>query len=213
MLSRAYDGLFRRYAGAVPVAYLRALAQRESGFRADLVMPGGSGAARGLMQVVGVLRQDYNERHGTSYTPDDLLDPEVSVKICAWLLNFIVKQYATNFPLVENMRPDWSNPEYVRLVTAGWNAGYSRGGGVQRVVRYLVEHDLPVTHANVFRYAGAAGAVRWLQLDERRRWQASVADLYQAQPDRAAGTGDLGGIVTLALVGVVGYGLYTLATR
>lgn len=207
MLPRAYDALFARYAGAVPVPYLRALAQRESGMRADLVMPGGSGSARGLMQVVGVLRSDYNDRHGTTYTPDDLLDPAVSVKICAWLLNQIVKQYAKNFPNVAAMQPNWGSRDYVALVTAGWNAGYSRGGGVQRVVAYLVAHGIPVTHASVFRYAAQAGAVRWLQMDERRRWQQSVAALYLEQPDRS------GGLISMLLSGFILWGGYVALSR
>jgi len=40
-LSTQYDSMFRTHAGRVPVAYLRALAQRESGLRPDVVMPGG----------------------------------------------------------------------------------------------------------------------------------------------------------------------------
>jgi len=37
------------------------------------------GPAWGLLQVIEVVRTDYNERHGTSYRRADLLDPVVNV--------------------------------------------------------------------------------------------------------------------------------------
>jgi len=202
-LTTQYDSIFRRFAGRLPVAYLRALAQRESGLRPDLAMAGSSSAARGLLQVVGVVREDYNKRHGTSYTADDLLDPSTNVMIAAELLNRIVSFYGKHAD--PNLQENWRNPEFVKLHTAGWNAGYSEGGGVQKVARYLAERGIPVTHDNVFRYAADAGAVVYLQRPERQVWQRSVADLYYLQPDRF----DVGhGILTVALAVLIGWGTY-----
>lgn len=204
-LTTQYDPIFRRYAGRLPVAYLRALALRESGLRPDLVMPGGAGAARGILQVVGVVRDDYNQRHGTSYTPDDLLDSDVNVKIAADLINRIVT-YLGKHPS-QNLREDWRNPEFVKLLTAGWNAGFSEAAGVGKVASYLEGRGIPVTHDSVYEHAAAAGGVIYLQKPERRAWQRTVADLYYLQPDRF----DVGsGIVTLLLVALAGWGAYRL---
>lgn len=205
-LTTKFDPLFRRYQGRLPVAFLRALAQRESGMN-----PGSSSAspqaARGLMQITGVARTSYNEANGTSYTPDDMLDPEVSVRIGANLLGRIAGYYAKS--AAPNMREDWSNPEFVKLLVAGWNAGYSQGGGVQRVASYLEQRGIPVTHDNVFKHAAAAGAVSYLQDPKRQAWQRSVADLFYAQPDWRDGAG--AGILPLLLLGFMAWGAFRIS--
>lgn len=204
-LTTEYDPIFSRYAGRVPVAYLRALAMRESSLRPDLVMPGGSGAARGLLQVVGVVRTDYNARYGTSYTADDLLNPDVNVKLAANTINTIVSAFEKHPS--PNMKPDWGNREYVKLVTAGWNAGYSEGGGLGKVASYLEARRIPVTHDSVVANAAAAGAASYLSQADRAAWHRSVADLYFAQPDRPMGAWKW------LLAAVAAYGAYRLISR
>lgn len=187
-LSTEYDPIFRRYAGRLPVAFLRALSYRESGQRPDLVMPGGAGAARGLLQVVGVVREDFNRRHGTSYGPDDLLDPEINVRMAAEVLNSIDLAYQKHPS--KNMKESWGNPEFVKLLTAGWNSGYSESAGVGRVASYLEQRGIPVTHDAVFENAAAAGGTRYLQDGDKQAWQRTVASLYYSQPDWSnVGTG------------------------
>lgn len=159
------------------MAYLRALVKRESSFNpADT-----SGPAWGLMQITETVRS------GTGYSRSQLLDPEVNVKLGADLLNRISTAYAKH--PAKNMKPDWSNPEFVKLVTAGWNSGYSEGGGVGKVARYLHARGIPVTHDNVFQYAGAAGATKHLQNPAKQLWQRSVSDLYFTQPDSSSSAG------------------------
>lgn len=204
-LPTTFDPLFARYAGNIPVAFLRALAQRESGMNPAAANAGSLNAARGLMQVIGVARESFNQRHGTHYTPQDLLNPEVSIRIGADLLQRIVGYYQDWAADAPNLREDWSNPEFVKLVVAGWNAGYSRGGGVQKVVAYLKSRGIPVTHDAVYQHAAAAGAVQYLQLPARAAWQRSVADLFYAQPDWRGGSS----FTTLLLVGFIGWGLYS----
>ncbi len=204
-LTTQYDPIFERHRGRLPVAYLRALAQRESGLRPELAMPGGAGAARGILQVVGVVREDFNKRNGTSYTAEDLLNPDVNVKIAADLLNRIIGYYRAHPS--KNLKEDWRNPEFVKLLTAGWNAGFSEAAGVGKVASYLEAAGIPVTHDSVFANAAAAGGVTYLQRDERRAWQRSVAELYYQQPDRF----DTGaGIVTVVLVALAGWGAYRI---
>jgi hypothetical protein len=205
-LTTQFDPIFKKYAGKIPVAYLRALGYRESGLRADAANAGGPNAARGLLQVVGVLREDYNRRHGTNYVSNDLLDPDLNVKIAADLLNLIVVAYGKHPS--KNLQVDWHNPEFVKLLTAGWNAGFSEAAGVGKVARYLEQRSELVTHDNVFANAAAAGGVVYLQRPDRANWHRSVADLYYLQPDRfdtAMGFG------TVLLAGFVVWGVYKLS--
>ncbi len=177
-LSREFDPFFERYRGSIPIEYLRALAKRESGMR-----PGErSGPAWGLMQIVEVVRSDFNEAHGTKYTRRDLLDPAVSVAMCCWVLRFIIESYGRNHPNVPNLRADWGNPRFVELLTFGWNAGFSEKAGVGKVVGYLEglgarDIDLDQVHD----HARLAGASRHLSNDRKVRWCKSVVELYQRE--------------------------------
>jgi hypothetical protein len=208
-LPNTYDSLFAKYAGRLPVSYLRALSQRESGLNPNAANPGGADAAKGLLQVVGVLRNDYNRVHGTSYTSADLMDPDINVKIAAWLINLIVSQYQKHPD--RNMKEHWANPEFVKLVTAGWNAGFSEAGGVGKVARYLEQQGKPVTLANVSAAAPVAGGSKWLAMPARVQWHESVSKLYFEQPDwgkRAAGAG-----LIMLIVGAIGALIYFRSRR
>jgi soluble lytic murein transglycosylase-like protein len=176
-LPDTYDALFRRHAGAVPVAYLRALAKRESNLNPNAA----NTAAVGLLQITSIARVDHNQRAGTSYSRANLYDPEINVEIGAGLLNRIVRAYAKH-PSA-NLRTDWSNPEFVKLLTAGWNSGYSEGGGVGKVASYLEARGLEVTHDSVFEHSAAAGATSHLRNSHKQSWQRGVASLYFQQPD------------------------------
>jgi soluble lytic murein transglycosylase-like protein len=177
MLSNKWDSLFSKYADQLPVAFMRALSQRESRMNPNE----SDWPAYGLMQVVPVVRESYNKRHGTNFVHDDLLNPDLNVKMAAGLLNRIIVAY--NKHPDTNMKMNWANPEFVKLLVAGWNSGYSERGGVGRVAKYLEARNIPVTHDNVFAYASAAGATRHLQNPRKQTWQRSVVDLYYKQPD------------------------------
>lgn len=198
-LSRAYDPIFRRHAGSIPVNYLRALAKRESNLNPrEAIDP-----AWGLMQVVPQVRISYNQRHGTSYSQAQLLEPETNVKIATELLRRIVRQYGKH--PAKNLKENWHNPEFVKLVTAGWNSGYSEAAGVGRVASYLESRGIPVTHDAVFEHAAAAGGTRHLQNRTKYAWQRSVADLFYAEG--GPGTGVL---LPLALTLVGAWAIYKL---
>jgi soluble lytic murein transglycosylase-like protein len=204
-LPTTFDSLFRKYGGRIPVPLLRALAKRES----DLNPKSGGGSYWGLLQVgyKNVL-PSYNERRGTNYSPDDLFDPEINVKIAADLLNRIT--VAMDKHPSPNMKWDPSNPESVKLLLAGWNSGYSEAAGLGKVASYLEAHGIPVTHENVFKYARTAGATKYLQreeYDQKRRWQAGVASLYFSQPDTAT-KHSTGNILVATLLLAIGYALY-----
>jgi hypothetical protein len=174
-LPTTYDSIINQHRGRIPRNLLRALAKKESSFNPMAV----TGSYVGLWQIGPSVREGYNARYGTSYRTADLFDPAVNAQIVSDFLSRIVASYGKHPS--PNLQEDWRNPEFVKLVIAGHNSGYSEGGGVGRVARYLEEHGLPVTHDTVFQYADAAGATTHLQNDDKRRWQAGVVDLYFAE--------------------------------
>lgn len=177
-LPRRFDPVFERHRGDIPLEYLRALAMRESGMNPS----SHEGPARGLLQIIEVVRTDFNQRHRTRYTRAQLLDPDINVRIATWLLRFIVDGYRRNHACVRNLRSDWDNPRFVALVTFGWTAGASEKGGVGLVAGYLKkkgarEIDLDLIHE----HARAAGASKHLSNPAKVRWSRSVVALYQRE--------------------------------
>ena len=182
-ISRRFDPIFERHRGSIPLAYLRALAWRESAMNAKEA----SGPAWGLMQVVEAVRLDYNRANRTSYTRVDLLDPEINVAIATSLLRRIIASYGKNHPLVPNLQEDWSNRPFVELLTFGWNAGYSEAGGVGRVARHLEARGITdITIDLVRECAAAAGASKHLSRSDKVAWCKGVASLYRREWDRAS---------------------------
>lgn len=183
-LPRRLDPIFERHRGDIPIEYLRALAMRESG-----MTPSTRGRAGwGLFQIIEVVRSDFNRAHRTSYTRPQLLDPDVNTRIATWLLRFIIDSYHRHHPEVPNLRPDWTNPRFVELVTFGWNAGPSETGGVGRVVSYLVgkgarDIDLALVHD----HARTVGASKHLSDPAKVRWCRGVVALYLRERARTAG--------------------------
>lgn len=177
-LTRKFDKAFGVHGRGLPVPYLRALAARESGMRAK--------DPKGLINVVGVVREDFNERHGTTYRAEDLQDPVVSITIAADTLRRIIDGYARKHPDVANLREDWSNRHFVELLTFGWNAGFSEKAGVGRVARYLEDQGrTELTLGDVAKSAHDAGASHWLWAHPKKvAWTRSVADLYFAERER-----------------------------
>jgi hypothetical protein len=174
--------LFAAFGPTIPTAYLRALAAHESQLRPDAI----SGAARGLFAVVPIKLKDFNARHGTHFSLDDLMNPVVNVEVAAgFIRDAIVASYAKNHPDVPNLREDWTNPRFVELVTLGWNAGYSERGGVGRVVAFLELHGnhditLDLVQAN----ARAAGASSALSDPRRARFCRDVTATYTRERER-----------------------------
>ncbi|MFT3695715.1 MAG: transglycosylase SLT domain-containing protein [Kofleriaceae bacterium] len=175
---RRFDAVFDRYRGNIPLAYVRALVERESDGRPSVR----SGSAVGLMQIVPVVLTDYNKRHGTTYQSEQLVDPAINVAMGCEVLRIIVENYRKFHPRIPNFQTDWNNPRFVELLTFGWNAGFSEAGGVGRVARYLeqlgavdITLDLITAHARV------AGASKHLSNAAKVAWCKSVVALYQRE--------------------------------
>jgi hypothetical protein len=175
---RRFDAVFERYRGIIPLAYLRALVDRESNGRPDVR----AGSAVGLMQIVPVVLADYNKRHGTAYQSAQLVDPATNVAIGCELLRIIANSYRKNHPHVPNLQTDWNNPRFVELLTFGWNAGFSEAGGVGRVARYLERlGTVDITLDQITAHARVAGASKHLSNSAKVAWCKSVVALYMRE--------------------------------
>jgi len=183
-LPRTYDPIFAREGRGIPVSYLRALAAHESDLRPDVK----GRAAWGLLQVVEAVRRDYNQRHGTSYDREALLDPTTNVRIAVDTLDFIIESYRAHHNAA-NLTEDWQNPRFVELLTAGWNCGYSEEAGVGRVALLLESTNQPVTLDTVIATAKEAGATRYLSEPLRAQYARAVAATYQRERERDARDG------------------------
>jgi hypothetical protein len=131
------------------------------------------------MQIVPIVLDDYNARHGTPYKSEHLVDPSINVAIGCELLRIIIASYQKNHPRVRNLQAAWSNPRFVELLTFGWNAGFSEAGGVGRVARYLEQRGVAeLTIDLVSQSARAAGASKHLSSAAKVQWCKSVVALY-----------------------------------
>jgi hypothetical protein len=196
-LPKKFDEIFLREGKEIPVEYLRALSYSESrmnpkyelekGIDLDLKSypDGKKDSYWGLFQVgISNVLKDYNTRHKTSITPEQLFDPEINTKLAVDTLMRIMVSYESwgKQHGIQSLTPDWNNVEFVKLVTAGWNSGYSRSSGVQSVAKWLQENVLEVTHDNVFKYAGQVPkATKYLdgkQFEKKRDWHRKVVERY-----------------------------------
>jgi hypothetical protein len=227
-ITQKYDYLFAKYGGEIPVPFLRALAYSESGMKPDSELRKGfdpktrrytKGKRKGKYdRYWGLLQVDsyqdeldsFNRRHGTNFAREHLFDAETNIRIGLDKLHRILRAYKqwSRKHDISNLWPSWSNPEFVKLFTAGWNSGYSRSAGVQYMAAWLAKRDIPVTHDNVFKYGERAGASRFVTtaFDKKRKWQQGVARRYFRQARIkpkliSKGTG-AGGIILAAVIAI-----------
>ena len=206
MITAAWDSTIERYAGKVPLAFIRALIHGESGGNSQKENP--ASHAAGLLQITEIVRRDWNAAHPDSpVNRGDLFDPEINVRIGAALLNRIVQVYGHH----PTLRPDWSSRRYPELVALGWNAGYSDRGGVGLAVTELEAAGArpdDVTVDTVARVAaGLAQSSRFVARPERVAYAKAVADLYlgsKRAPVVASRGGGATGPVVVAMLGVFG---------
>jgi hypothetical protein len=183
-LTRRFDVLFARHGRGIPVAYLRALAQAESGMNPHDRL--------GLINVVPKALAGYNERHPEArISPDEMRDPAKNITVAADHLRVVIDSYRRNHPDVPNLVENWQNPHYVRLVTAGWNAGHSERAGVGRVVRFLkaqpaASRPTEITIDTVFEAAGRAQATKHLSNPRKLAYAKGVVAAFVRERERDA---------------------------
>lgn len=177
-MTRAFDKIFEEEGRGLPVPFLRALAYRESRNNPREA----KGPAWGLLQVgidkrAGNVLKSYNERHGESLHKVDMLDPRLNVRVAADLLSRIVELYKA-----EGLEADWTNGNWIGLLVAGWNAGYSRKVGVIHTIRFLKSRGIPITLSAVYKNTPEAAPktkagrafVKRMGQQKRRDWTRRV---------------------------------------
>lgn len=122
--------VFMDPAGRVPPAYMVALAKHESSFNPSIRHPGSN--AVGLYQITQKALDGYNERNSTHHTLVDMLDPMINAGIATDHLNFIMSQWAARHGT--RIRQDWNDPEWLALLTYGYNAGHN---GISLIVNAM----------------------------------------------------------------------------
>ena len=173
-----------RHGAGIPVAYLRALANAESGLRPDDPL--------GLINVVKVALADYNRRHPEAkIQAAQMRDPATNIKVAADTLHQIAESYERNHGDLPNLRTRWWNPRFTELLTFGWNGGYSERAGVGRVLRYLkarppAERPTAITIDTVFAAAAAANATRHLSNPRKLRYSKGVVASFLREFERDA---------------------------
>jgi hypothetical protein len=210
-IAHTYDAVFERHRGFIPLSFLRALAYSESGLRADSDMlkehPEAKSGAIGLFQTMGEVLNDWNLRHPSeTYTRDQLTDPEVATRVGVNLVERIAKSYTNNHPKTLTM--DWTDPRWVALLAAGFNAGYSEGGGLGHIVGLMEKEGISKDRVTVDTVQQMAAHLRDAAKDPKRYsgrfladpkrlayWK-TVANRYQI--DRGAGADVLPSSVTPA---------------
>jgi soluble lytic murein transglycosylase-like protein len=205
MISAVWDPVIEKYAGRVPVAFVRALVHGESGGNSQKENP--ASHAAGLLQITEIVRQDWNSAHADApVSREQLFDPEINVRLGAALLNRIVQVYGRH----PTMRPDWKSRRYAELVALGWNAGYSDRGGVGLAVTELEAAGAKpddVTVDTVARVAAEVPAAsRFVSNSDRIAYAKAVADLYlgSRRAPVVAGRGSVAGPVVVAALGAFG---------
>ena len=78
------------------------------------------------------------------------------------------------------------------------------------MAKYLEARDIPVTHANVFKYASASGATKHLSNSGKQRWQLGVVDLFYKEGGPGLLESPGGVLIAFATAGAVGFGIYKL---
>lgn len=162
------DDLFGRYAGPIPLPYLRALAYHESGLNPRNVNPKSN--ATGLFQITAKALADYNKASGTAHRLAELVNPELATKVAVRHLAAILKLYSE----VPSLRPDWASRRFIELLTFGWNSGHN---GVARLAKALEAQGISGDRVNVdtIGQLAAKTAVPYLSEPARISWAKTVA--------------------------------------
>lgn len=172
-----WEPLVRRFAGKIPVKFGLTVIAHESAGNPDAVS--GTGA-RGLMQITGVALKAVNRGLGTSYTRDDLFDPEVNVMVGMGLLNSIVQTWNHKHPKTLSAR--WTSAQWLALLVLAWNAGSFEHNGVGYVVTTMERGNIPRSRITVDTVAQASAnlpdASKWLRVPQRVAWAKKVARDY-----------------------------------
>jgi hypothetical protein len=167
------DLVFAKYAGLVPETFLRTLAYKESSLRPDAVHP--TSKATGLFQITSTALNSFNQRNGTNYQLQQLVDPDLNTKVASQHLASIINGYKK----LRSLKPDWTNRRWLELLILGWNAGHN---AVASIVSRMESSGIPDERINVDTVSQAAatigGKAKYVGDSGRVAWAKSVASKY-----------------------------------
>ena len=90
----------------------------------------------------------------------------------------------------QGMSPNWTSEEFIGILVAGWNSGYSKKAGTGYMIEWLISEHQDVTLANVhFKADQSPNGYRLLSVATRYRWWQGVVRQYFAElkKDKARG--------------------------
>lgn len=177
-LPRTYDAEFVNHGQRLPLAYLRALASRES----DMTPSFTEGPSWGLFGIDDITRSSYNRRHGTRFRQVDLLTPAINVAVAADQLRLIISNWRRLHGDIVNLQENWQNVRFVELLTFGWATAFGTQAGVGRVVAYLRGRGITdITADKIHAHATSAAASPKLSREQNLDFAKSVARLYDRE--------------------------------
>lgn len=153
----------------IPSVYMEALSKGESNWTSDAV----TGSYVGLLQVGPEVLEGFNKANKTDIPLSARFDPDINANLAAWQLRTIADMYTKSG--IPELVEDFNSMEWIAMLTAGWNSGYSKKAGVLKVAKYIHENRHRVSHASLYQFAKLAGGTRHLQNATKRRWQRGVA--------------------------------------
>ena len=160
----------------VPLAFATELAAWESSFRPDLRNP--QSGATGLFQIVRVAHKDWQQTQfgrGAIF-PESYFDPDTNARAAAYVLRRAIKAAREAGATV-----DWSSEVWASLLVAGWNAGWSRAGGLAKGIAWARRNGLEPTVELLHTHAREIGLSGAWDVSERvPRWR-NFASRYLAR--------------------------------
>jgi hypothetical protein len=167
-----FEAIFARYAGDIPLPYLRSLSYRESSFRPDLVHP--KSHATGLFQITASALKGFNDANKTALKLGQLTDPELNTRVGAFHLGNVIRVYRR----YRSLAPDWSSRRWIELLTLGWNAGHNAIAGLASKMESSGMPPERITVDTVSELARATGRGKYVADPARVGWSKSVATLF-----------------------------------
>lgn len=145
MISRLYDVALDAGRGSMPLAFLRSVAEVESGM--DPLARNPRSTAKGLLQVTDAVLSDWNASHPEKQAklPGDMTDPLACSTVAGWHLNRICRYWHQKHPSSWPSTLDPLDLERLGLLAMAYHAGWSDEGGVGRILVGLEQEGQPIS--------------------------------------------------------------------
>lgn len=167
-----YEPIFSRFSGAIPQAYLRTLAYRESSFNPTAVHPASN--ATGLFQITQIALKGFNQARGSRLSLAHLKDPTLNTQVAAHHLSTVLQAYRR----VRALAPDWTSRRWLELLTLGWNAGHNAIIGVASKMEKAGFPPERINVDTVSQVARSTGQGKYIADPGRVAWSKSVAGMF-----------------------------------